>query len=80
MPLAQSGGASPRGLSVEVRDSLKNVETTHQASVLVTGVDSNDATLGLIKVSQGAAEQKIPLADKQHISGNKSSRNFTVGG
>ncbi|WP_259395137.1 DUF4150 domain-containing protein [Pseudoalteromonas sp. SR43-5] len=80
MPLAQSGGASPRGLSVEVRDSLKSVETTHQASVLVTGVDSNDSTLGLIKVSQGAAEQKIPLADKQHISGNKASLNFTVGG
>lgn len=80
MPLAQSGGASPRGLSVQVRNNLGDQGTTHGVSVLVKGVDSNDATLGLVTASQGALEQKIPLADKQHISGNKASLNFTVGG
>ncbi|MEI8606979.1 MULTISPECIES: DUF4150 domain-containing protein [unclassified Pseudoalteromonas] len=78
-PLMQSGGPAPRGLSVQVRDSLGDAGTTHGASILVKGVDSNDASLGAIKATQGANEQKVPIADKQNISGKNASINFTAG-
>lgn len=78
-PLMQSGGPAPRGLNVQVRDSLGDAGTTHGASVLIKGVDSNDASLGAIKATQGANEQKVPIADKQNISGKNASINFKAG-
>ena len=55
MPLAQSGGASPRGLSVEMRDSDTQSEDPAEAAFIVeTDANNNLIGQGKFTVTQGA--------------------------
>lgn len=66
MPLAQSGGASPRGLSVEMRDSDTQSEDPAEA-VYNLKAKSDDVFIGqgVFKLSQGNYQKNKVLGEEQ---------------
>ena len=63
-PLLQAGGPPPQGLNINPKDALAEQESGFANSVIITGIDDQDPSLGHVNAQTGATTQNLAVGSK----------------